>query len=386
MTFSTTRRAAIAALTAAGALWAPAAAPAAEQFYAITQDDRLISFQSDSPNALRSERPISGVAAGERLIGLDVRPATDQLYALGSQGRLYVVNRTTARVRAIADPFSPAPVGSSFGFDFNPTVDRIRLVSEEDQNLRLNPDTGTTAAVDTNLAYAAGDASAARNPNVTAAAYTNSVAGATSTVLYGIDTAADALVRQDPPNTGTLDTVGALGVDAQDPVAFDIAADNVGWALFKDPAANLSNLHRIDLASGRAAPVTNPRVSLSERAVRAFAAVGPVDDDRTSPAFSIASSSTQLRSRLLDQGLRLTVACNESCRATARLTTANNQTEGSTRGVVEVAGRERLTIRLDAEARVRLRGGSVRYTLRVDIVDGAGNAVRETRFIRSRNG
>ncbi len=384
MTSPTTRRAAVAALAAAGALAAPAAASAAEQFYAITQDDRLVSFQSDSPNALRSDRPITGLAAGEQLIGLDVRPANDQLYGLGSQGRLYVVNRTTARVRAVGDPFVPALLGNNFGFDFNPTVDRIRLTSDEDQNLRLNPDTGATAAVDGNLAYAAADANAARNPNVTASAYTNPVAGATTTELYGIDTAADVLVEQNPPNAGTLNTDGALGVDAQDPVSFAIATDNVGWAVFKDPAANLSNLHRIDLATGRATPVSNPRVSFGERPVRAFAALGPVDDDNTPVSYSIAASSYQLRSRLLAQGLRLTVACNESCSATARLSAANNQTEGSARGVVEVAGRTSLTIRLDAQARARLRRGSVRYTRRVDVVEGAGNSVRATLTIRAR--
>jgi hypothetical protein len=47
--------------------------------------------------------------------------------------------------------------GSSFGFDFNPTVDRIRVQSDADQNLRLNPATGALAATDTTLSFAVGD-------------------------------------------------------------------------------------------------------------------------------------------------------------------------------------------------------------------------------------
>ena len=48
------------------------------------------------------------------------------------------------------------------GFDFNPTVDRIRVVSSNDRNYRLNPNTGAIAFIDTNLAYAATDPNIAR--------------------------------------------------------------------------------------------------------------------------------------------------------------------------------------------------------------------------------
>ena len=46
--------------------------------------------------------------------------------------------------------------GSDFGFDFNPTVDRIRLISDADQNLRLNPMTGGVAATDSMLKHNSG--------------------------------------------------------------------------------------------------------------------------------------------------------------------------------------------------------------------------------------
>ena len=87
---------------------------------------------------------------------------------------------------------------------------------------RLNPNNGALAATDGTLTYATGDPNAAANPNVVGSAYTNSFNGATTTTLYGIDSALDILVTQNPPNAGTLNTVGALGFNTSDAVGFDI--------------------------------------------------------------------------------------------------------------------------------------------------------------------
>jgi hypothetical protein len=44
--------------------------------------------------------------------------------------------------------FSPAILGANASLDFNPTVDRIRLVTASGQNLRLHPELGTVVATD----------------------------------------------------------------------------------------------------------------------------------------------------------------------------------------------------------------------------------------------
>ena len=165
---------------------------------------------------------ISGLAAGESILGIDFRPATGQLYALGSANRLYTINLATGAATQVGTDGLFTLSGSSFGFDFNPTVDRIRLTSDTEQNLRLNPSTGGVAATDTSLAYAAGDANAGANPNVIGSAYTNNFAGATTTTLYGIDSVLDILVTQNPPNSGTLNTIGALGFNFGSIGGFDI--------------------------------------------------------------------------------------------------------------------------------------------------------------------
>ncbi|ONI92083.1 hypothetical protein ALI144C_00120 [Actinosynnema sp. ALI-1.44] len=137
----------------------------------------------------KSSKRITGVTKGDQLIGLDTRPATGGLYALSRSGQLYRTDVKTAAATAVGTPI--APQGSAVGFDFNPTVDRIRVVTDTGQNLRLHPDTGAVADTDTPLSYPA----TSRSPKVTASGYTNSVAGATSTALYGLDSAQDTLVK-----------------------------------------------------------------------------------------------------------------------------------------------------------------------------------------------
>jgi len=378
-----------AALAVGAGLAVPAAAPAADQLHAVTDDGRLIAFQSDSPSSIRSNLSLSGIAAGERLVGLDVRPATGQLFGLGSLGRIYLVNPTTGQAAPVGSgPFAPALAGTGFGFDFNPVPDAIRITSEADQNLRVSPTTGQTLGVDTALAYAAGDRLAGRNPSVTASAYTNSVAGATSTQLYGIDTEANALVVQDPPNAGTLRSVGdaeGLGVDVGEPTGFDVSpAGNVGYAALRAAAGGISNLHRIDLATGRApAAAQRPGIGQDpERSVTALAVTGQVPDDRQAPTFTLSSSSSQLRARLLVQGLRFTVACDEACTVAATLT-ESGRSIGTATGRVQGAGQVRLAVSLGTSARARLRRALRRYVLSVEVTDGAGNEARRTRRLRT---
>ena len=121
--------------------------------------------------------------------------------------------------------------------------DLIRLVSDGDQDLRLNPNTGAVAGTDGTLAYAAGDPNAGANPNIVGSAYTNSFLGTKMTTLYGIDSGLGALVTQGSvggapvsPNTGQLFTVGSLGVGTSGTVGFDIASPSQRGVRFLDAA------------------------------------------------------------------------------------------------------------------------------------------------------
>jgi hypothetical protein len=369
------------AVTAACALALPGAASAAEAFYGVTQDNRLVTFQSDNVTNVEPSHAITGLPGGESIVGLDLRPLNGQLYALGKTSRIYVVNPRTGAARQVgATPFIPALAGASFGFDFNPTVDRIRVTSDAEQNLRLNPDDGTVAGVDTNLAYAAGDPGAGTNPSVAGSAYTNNFAGATSTTLYDIDNARHALVIQNPPNDGTLTTVGALGTN-NNAVAFDIGDGNVGYAVLNGEQ-NRQNLFRIDLSNGHATHATNFFIG-SDEPLTGLAAAGTVPDDTTAPHESIALSSTQLRERLLAVGVRMSVACNEACTATAAVTFAGRSSGLNGTVVSGGPGRSTLTVALNQRTRDAIRRANVRLTVRITVIDGAGNRSRQTRVLRS---
>ena len=369
------------ALTAASALAVPGAALAAEAFYGVTQDNELVTFQSDNVTNVEPSHAITGLPGGEDIVGLDVRPLNGQLYALGKTSRLYVINPRTGAARLVgATPFIPALAGTGFGFDFNPTVDRIRVTSDAEQNLRLNPDNGTVAGVDTNLAYAPGDPGAGTNPSVAGSAYTNSFAGATATTLYDIDNARHALVIQNPPNNGTLTTVGALGT-TNNAVAFDIGDGNVAYAILNGEQ-NRQSLYRIDLSNGHATQATNFFIGTDQPLV-GLAAAGTVPADTTAPDESIALSSTQLRERLLAVGVRMTVACNEACTATAAVTFAGRSSGLNGAVVSGGPGRSTLTVALNQRTRDAIRRANVRLTVRITVIDGAGNRSRQTRVLRS---
>ena len=195
-------------------------APKNTIFYALTSSNELVKFVSGNPLNEMGSVAITGLlSTSERVLAIDFRPATGQLYGVTNQSRLYVINQLTGVASAVsATPFTPAINGTEVGFDFNPTVDRIRLVTNNDQNLRLNPETGMVAAIDFSINPA--------GATVTGAAYTNSFSGAATTVLYDIDVERDLLVKQIPPNAGTLVTVGPLGLQAVGEAGFDIAPDN----------------------------------------------------------------------------------------------------------------------------------------------------------------
>ena len=124
-------------------------------FYALANGTQLDKFNSNSCNH-HSPSPtnsaiISGLQSGETILAIDFRPATGQLYGLGSTSRLYVINPMTGAARMIgATPFTTALSGTIAAFDFNPTVDRIRVVTNTGQNLRLNPETGGLAFTPSN--------------------------------------------------------------------------------------------------------------------------------------------------------------------------------------------------------------------------------------------
>lgn len=188
-----------------------------QNFYVLADNNTLIGYNAKNIKTSSSKVTITGIGNTEKLLSIDFRPATGDLYAISDASKLYIINITTGVARAISKaPFTPAISGTTVSMDFNPTVDRIRLVTNTGQNLRINPETGTVAAVDANIS----------GGTVMGIAYTNSIAGATTTDLYDIDPIAKVLYKQDPPNNGNLVKVVDLGLDVGDKVSLDISPNN----------------------------------------------------------------------------------------------------------------------------------------------------------------
>jgi hypothetical protein len=243
------------ALVASLATLSLCSSASAELIYGIANQGvatNLISFDSSSPNNLQSASFVAGLQPNETIIGLDFRPATGELYGLGSSSRLYTINPSTGAATPVAPSFAPPVNGFSFGFDFNPTIDRIRVVSETNQNLVLNPITGAVQLAAASLAYGPADPNFGVDPNVVSSAYTNNFVGGGSTQLYGIDTGLNILVTQ-ANNAGTLGTVGPLGLDPAAAGGFDISgATGTAYAALLPAGGSVSSLYSINLATGLA--------------------------------------------------------------------------------------------------------------------------------------
>ena len=220
----------------------------AELLYA-TNGTSIVQFDSSAPTLITSSSAFTGLTAGETIVDFDLRPANGLLYGIGSSSRIYIINPMTGAATAVGAAGTFTLNGTAFGVDFNPVPDRIRLVSNTEQNLRLNPDTAALTP-DGNL-----------NPagNVVSVAYTNNFAGATSTALYSIDSASGTLgLISVPNNGGPINTVGSLGLgtNLDERIGFDISGLS-GTAFASITTGGLSRLYTINLATGAASLVGN---------------------------------------------------------------------------------------------------------------------------------
>lgn len=241
--------ASVALATALATLGAGTAAHA-EYFYGLTSGNRIVTFDSTTPGVIKSSGAISGLAAGDTLLGLDLRPANRTLYSVGSSGRLYsIAGNGNGYVATTIGSIPQARTGTNFGLDFNPTVDRLRLVSDANINLRINPGNPGGSLTDTNLTL-----NGSPRIDLLGVAYTNSRPGAKTTTLYGLDAISNGLVRATNANAGTYTTTsltgaifGGLGVDLDnsESVDFDISGGS-GRGFFQ--VANA--FYSVNLASG----------------------------------------------------------------------------------------------------------------------------------------
>lgn len=215
---------------------------------AALKDGTTIVWIDTDQKKVTGSVPLTG---GASLVGIDVRPADGKVYGLARDGAIVTVDVKTGAWQKVSQLSEALPAGVAIAVDFNPVADRLRVITASGVNLRVSVMDGK-ATVDGTLKYAPTDAAMRATPMVTAAGYTNSLAGAKETTLYDVDATAGTLLKQAPPNDGVLATVGTLGVTLRGPAAFDIWSDgmgkSVGWLV------NGGTLHTVDLMTGTATP------------------------------------------------------------------------------------------------------------------------------------
>ena len=256
-------------LLAACATPEPVGPPAKEEIVAVSASLHLLRFNAGQPQAVRERRPLGGLRSGETLLGIDYRVARGELYALGAvgtSGQLYRIDVANAQAVAVGTGFTLPSTAAEWGFDFNPTVDRIRVVNDQGLNLRLHPDTGAIVdsdpaqpglQTDGRLAYEDGGAA-----GLVAAGYSYNKTNDKITTNFALDGAAGTLVHQGTregvtpavsPNTGRLYTVGALGTGPFAHATLDLSdVSNAAYAGLRAAGEKSTRWYRVDIASGQA--------------------------------------------------------------------------------------------------------------------------------------
>jgi hypothetical protein len=231
----------------------------------------MLQFWTGTPQQNDWVRRITGLSGDTRVVGIDFRVQDGKLYAVGEKGGVYVIGIPSAVSTKVSQLTVPL-YGTNFGVDFNPAADRLRVISDNGQNLRHNLNDHSTIQ-DLNLTTPPTEGT---TKGVTAAAYTNNdLNGATATTLFDINTNSDQVVIQSPANNGTLAPTGSLGIDAQLKAGMDIystlsggkTVDNAAFASLTPYGAGNPSLYSINVFSGEASFIKQFPLNITDLAI-----------------------------------------------------------------------------------------------------------------------
>jgi hypothetical protein len=237
----------------------------AEPAAGVLDSNGLVTFDTATPGIVAA-RPITGLQSmNEDVIGMTARPSTGQVFIvtvpIGIVGsalvRTYTLDVNTGAATFVGSIPNTVPGAADVpsGVDFNPRVDRIRVVNVNGENFRINPNNGALSGDDVNV-----------NPSgqtVIAAAYDRNAPGDTGlTTLYGISAASSSLVTiggiggtaPGGGNGGSIQMLfGPLGVTvaAGSDAGLDVSA-TTGVAYATIRTASGTALYTINLSTGAA--------------------------------------------------------------------------------------------------------------------------------------
>ena len=214
---------------------------------------------------------ITGLAPGDRFVGIDLRPKDSKVYGITLSSKLYTVDEMTGATTFVAALSSPViNAGQGYGIDFNPVADfgtgaSLRLISSAGNNFAINAGTGVVGNLAGSIAT-----------GFSAVSYSNSkplpMAAPASTTLYYINSSTDQLMMATSAfNAPTITTVGALGVDVLKANGFELLGNGMAFAALNadDGSSLVTGLYSINLGTGAATLIGQYNGTLSGLTVSA---------------------------------------------------------------------------------------------------------------------
>ncbi len=229
-----------------------ASATISATLYGLTQTNSLVTFNAATLGTV-STVALTGLIATEKLVAIDTRVATGELYGLGlvddgatRTARIYRINPVTGAATVVsATPWTTNFPDTDFnGFNFDPITDVIRVTSREGPNFRVNPVSGALIATDSNLS----------RTGINGVSYSNNDLFQAGRTLYGLDFNNDQWVTigglngAPSPNGGVVSVIGSTGIVANDAYGLEIIAAN-GVTTTGVATAN-GRLYTVNLSTG----------------------------------------------------------------------------------------------------------------------------------------
>ncbi len=243
----------------------------------LTADGELIGFDTANPGAAAVIGSVDGLQSDASLVGIDYRVQDGKLYGVGNKGGIYTIDDAGGAATKVRK-LTVALKGKSFGVDFNPAANALRIIGDTGQNLRqpfATADAETAADKALTAPAPAPATGTVPAPGVTAAGYTNNdLDDTTATTLFDLDSMADRLAVQSPANAGSLAPAGNLPVDAGGDAGFDVystldagrAVDNEAFAAVTVDGAQ--RLLAVDLLTGDATDLGQFNAEVTDIAIR----------------------------------------------------------------------------------------------------------------------
>jgi len=223
--------------------------------------------------------PIAGLRSGETFRAIDMNPKTKILYGLSSLSVIYKISTFDGSLRPLGPAFTPAASGDLIGFDVDPNLNLIRVMTSSFQNLKISLTTGQVIGSDSYFHVpSAAINGIAYGPVATLGGGGTGTGGgglgggtgtgtggssANKAPLYAINLGDQSLYKQVPSGTGIPTLVGGTGWEWKAEGGFDIGGNNGGYTVQYGkgihPLGNFDGddvtkdeyrLHYIDLTNG----------------------------------------------------------------------------------------------------------------------------------------